>query len=110
MVEQVAPQSMPDGLLVTEPAPVPFFETETEICVATKVAVTDLAADMVTVQVVDEPEQAPPQVEKVAPVEAAAVSVTLAFSVKFAEQVEPQLMPEGELVTVPLPVLLTDSA
>lgn len=41
-----------------------------------KVAVTDRAADMVTVQVELAPEQAPDQPVKVAPAEAAAVKVT----------------------------------
>jgi len=43
-----------------------------------KVAVTDFAADIVTVQVLAEPEQAPDQPVKVLPLDALAVSVTLA--------------------------------
>jgi hypothetical protein len=40
-----------------------------------------------------------------------AVSVTCVPWLNWAEQVEPQLMPEGELVTVPAPVpaLVTES-
>jgi hypothetical protein len=58
---------------------------------------------MVTLQL-PVPEHAPLQPVKVEPVEATAVRVTAESSVKVAEQVEPQLMPLGELVTVPEPV------
>src|SRR2546426_7702852 len=76
------------------------------------VAVTVVAAVRVTVQV-PLPEQPPPvQPLKVEPAAGAAVSVTAVPLVKLAEQVAPQVMPAGELVTVPLPVpaLLTVSA
>ena len=69
-----------------------------------KVAVTVVAAETVTVQV-PVPEQPPPvQPLKVEPAAGAAVRVTVVPLVKLAEQVAPQLMPTGELVTVPLPV------
>lgn len=59
---------------------------------------------MATVQV-PVPEQPPPlQPENVEPESAAAVNVTVSPALKEAEQVEPQSMPEGELVTVPDPV------
>src|SRR2546426_6250640 len=77
-----------------------------------KVAVTVVAAESVTVQV-PVPEQPPPaQPVKVEPASGAAVSVTAVPLVKLAEQVAPQLIPTGALVTVPLPVpaLLTVSA
>ena len=75
-----------------------------------KLAVTDLAAFIVTVQV-PVPEQAPPQPVKAEPMDSVAVSVTDVLLVKAAEQIEPQLMPAGMLVTVPLPrpVLVTDN-
>ena len=54
------------------------------------------------------PEQAPPQPLKIQPLAGDAVKLTVAPAAKAALQVEPQLIPAGELVTVPLPVLLTD--
>ena len=69
-----------------------------------KVAVTVVAALRVTVQV-PVPEHPPPvQPLKVEPATGAAVSVTAVPLAKLAEHVAPQLMPAGELVTVPLPV------
>src|SRR5437773_10954354 len=59
------------------------------------------------------PEQPLPlQPPKVEPAAGAAVSVTAVPLVKLAEQVAPQVIPAGELVTVPLPMptLLTVSA
>jgi hypothetical protein len=50
------------------------------------------------------PVHAPLQPVKVEPADAVAVSVTDAPLVKPNEQVAPQLIPAGELVTVPLPV------
>jgi hypothetical protein len=107
---QVAPQLIPAGELVTVPAPVPDLVTVNNLT-GTKPAVTVLAVLMVTVQVLAVPVQAPDQPLKVEPVVAAAVNLTLAFLVKLELQVAPQLMPVGELVTVPLPVpdLLTVS-
>src|SRR5436853_6999469 len=67
---------------------------------------------MVTVQV-PVPAQPPPvQPVKVEPAAGAAVRVTAVPLVKLAAQVAPQVIPAGELVTVPLPVpaLLTVSA
>ena len=69
-----------------------------------KVAVTVVAAESVTTQV-PVPEHPPPaQPMKVEPAAAVAVRVTAVPLVKLAEQVAPQLIPTGELVTVPLPV------
>lgn len=72
-------------------------------CASSNVAVTDLAASIVTVQV-DEPEQAPPQPENSEPEAAEAESVTDVPESNSAEQEEPQSMPAGEEVTVPEPV------
>jgi hypothetical protein len=47
--------------------------------------------------------QAPDQPVKVEPESAAAVRVTWVPLEKFAEQVDPQLIPAGADVTVPLP-------
>src|SRR5262252_506471 len=67
-----------------------------------KVAVTDCAAVIETVQV-PVPVQAPLQPAKVEPLAAAAVRVTEVPLAKLALQVLPQLTPVGEEVTVPLP-------
>jgi len=74
------------------------------------VAVTDWAAFMVTVQV-PVPLQAPLQPVNVELGSGVAVSVTMVPLAKLAEQVAPQLIPAGLLVTVPVPVpvLLTES-
>src|SRR4051812_46465347 len=66
------------------------------------VAVTLCAALIVTWQVAV-PEHAPPQPVNT-PVVACAVSVTVLLVAKVAEQVAPQLMPAGWLVTVPAPL------
>lgn len=65
---------------------------------------------MLTEQVVEVPEHAPDQPPNTLPVVAAAVSATLWPAVKEAEHVLPQLIPDGLLVTVPLPVLVTVNA
>jgi hypothetical protein len=106
--EQVAPQLMPAGLLVTVPEPVPFFVTVKVTGVAVKVAVTEAAAVTAHVPV---PEHAPLQPAKVEPAAGAAVRVTTVGGVKDCEQLAPQLIPVGVLVTVPVPVplLVTDS-
>jgi len=66
------------------------------------VAVTVVAAETVTVQA-PVPAQ-PVQPVKVEPAAGVAVSVTAVPLAKLAEQVAPQVIPAGELVTVPLPV------
>ena len=64
---------------------------------------TDWATLMATVQV-PVPEQPPPlQPAKDELESGAALKTTWAPEVKFAEQVAPQLSPEGALVTVPPP-------
>src|SRR5207302_1723940 len=69
-----------------------------------KLAVTDRAALMVTVQVVPEAASQPLQPVNVDPVAGVAVRVTTVPLSKAAEQVAPQLIPAGSEVTVPLPV------
>ena len=65
---------------------------------------------MVTVHVGKSPEQPPPlQPPKVEGGMALAFRVTGVFSAKAKEQVDPQSMPTGSLVTVPLPILFTIS-
>jgi hypothetical protein len=103
---QVDPQKIPPGELKTSPLPVPVLLT---VSVggpvgAVNVAVTVASALSVTWQV-PVPEQPPPdQPAKVEPPVGLAVSVTCAPWLNCEEQVVPQLMPAGELVTVPVPV------
>ena len=66
---------MPAGLLVTVPVPVPAFATFRCTGRSVNVAVTDRAADSVTLQV-PRPVQAPVQPVKLEPAAATAVSVT----------------------------------
>src|SRR6266511_1974950 len=99
--EQVLPQSIPAGLLVTMPAPLPAFATVSVLSVS-KVAVTSWSALIETVQV-PVPVQAPPQPVKVEPEAVVAVRVTEVPSTKAWEQVEPQSMPAGLEPTVPAP-------
>src|SRR5215831_846912 len=106
--EQVVPQLMLAGELVMVPLPVPPLLTVSAKGACVKVAVTEAAAFMVTTQV-PLPVQPPPlQPAKVDPAAGAAVRVTMVPEVSEVEQV----VPEGELVTVPLPApaLLTVSA
>lgn len=68
-----------------------------------KVAVTEAAAESVTLQVAV-PVQAPDHPANVEPEPGAAVKVTVVPLENVALQVVPQLMPAGVLVTVPAPV------
>src|SRR5207253_6682643 len=111
LAEQVAPQLIPAGELVTVPLPVPAGVTVRVKVWSVKVAVTVVPAESVIVHA-PVPEQPPPvQPVKVEPATGVAVNVTAVPLVKLAEQVAPQVIPTGALVTVPLPVpaLLTVS-
>jgi hypothetical protein len=102
-VEHVAPQEMPAGALVTVPLPAPALVMVSAKDDCMKVAVTEVAALIATVQV-PVPEHPPPlQPVNVEPAAAAAVNVTEVPLVNDAEQVAPQEIPAGLLVTVPLP-------
>src|SRR5207249_5639438 len=103
LAEQVTPQLIPTGALVTVPLPVPALLTvRVKVC-SVKVAVTVVAAESVTTHD-PVPEQPPPvQPVKVEPAAGAAVSVPTVPLAKLAEPVAPQVIPTGELVTVPLP-------
>ena len=108
----VLPQLMPLGVDVTVPVPVPAFVTLNEnVDELLKVAVTERAAVIDVVQV-PVPVHAPLQPANVEPLAAAAVRVTEVPFAKFALQVDPQLMPAGDDVTVPVPVpaFATDNA
>jgi hypothetical protein len=73
--------------------------------------VTDLAAFIVTKQVPVPEHPLPFQPANPEPVDGTAVKVTTVLLLKADEQADPQVMPAGLLVTVPLPapVLLTES-
>jgi hypothetical protein len=77
LAEQVAPQLMPAGELVTVPEPLPAGVTVSRYLLSVKVAVTDLAVLIVTTQLPVPEQPAPAQPPKVEPVEAVAVNVTV---------------------------------
>jgi len=102
----VAPQSIPAGLLVTVPVPVPALCTvswKEGGGLAVKVAVTAALPVNVTLQA-PVPVHAPDHPANVDPPFGTAVSVTMAPLVKLALHVAPQSIPAGLLVTVPVPV------
>ena len=99
-------QLIPDGELLTVPLPATLTSSVYWVCA--NVAVTLCAAVMLTTQL-PTPLQAPPQPEKPQPSAGVAVNVTCVPPVKLALHVDGQLIPVGELVTVPLPVTLTDN-
>src|SRR6185312_7498320 len=107
------PQLMPAGMLVTVPEPVPDLVTFSRCCSSVKVAVTAFAA-VIVARHSFEPltESQPDQTTALEPLSATPFSVTAVPSVNSAEQVGPQLMPAGVLVTVPepLPPLVTPRA
>ena len=95
------------GELVT--VPLPETPTLSVYWGCANVAVTLCAVFIVTTQL-PKPLQAPPQPLKPKPFAGVAVSVTCVPWARFSLQVDGQLIPIGELVTVPLPVTLTDNA
>lgn len=106
--EHVLPQLMPLGELVTVPVPVPALMT-VSVWVPPRlanVANTVRSAVIATVQVVLVPLHAPPQLAKREPVAGVARSVTLVPDTNCPAHVDPQLIPAGVLVTVPVPVPL----
>jgi hypothetical protein len=95
---------MPAGLLVTVPVPVPALATVSVDVTGFKLNVAVQFTLLFTVKLPLEQAESPDQPAKTEPVAAAADSVTAVLLTTFVEQVVPQFMPEGELVTVPLPV------
>jgi hypothetical protein len=101
---QVVPQLIPEGLLVIVPAPVPAPCTASWTGgTVLKVAVTVVLAASVKLHA-PVPVQPPAHPAKVEPALGVAVRVTAVPGAKLALQVVPQLIPEGLLVTVPVPV------
>jgi len=101
----VVPQLMLDGLLVTVPEPVPAVCTVSctgAAVVALKFAVTEVSAPTVTVHP-PVPLHAPDQPVNVERDAGVAMRVTEVPALNFAEQVWPQLIPAGLLITAPWP-------
>ena len=101
--EQVVPHEMPAGALVTVPLPVPALLTVSVKDCNEKVAVTDLAALILTVQVPLPEQPLPFHRLNVEPTAGTAVKVTEAPLANAAAQVVPHEIPAGLLVTVPVP-------
>ena len=99
---QVVPQLIPTGTLVTAPMPFPDRLTLTESVATLNSAPTDVFCVRVTVQALL-PLHAPVQPVKVEVWLGVAVRVICVPLAKLALQVDPQLIPEGWLVIVPLP-------
>ena len=95
---------MPAGVLVTVPVPVPNFTIDrVKVCDegrGLKVAVQVVLAFIVTTPFV---QPVPLQPVKVEPAAGMACRVTAAPLLKVATHVVPQLIPDGVVVTVPLP-------
>jgi hypothetical protein len=104
--EHVGGQLIALGWLVTVPEPAPEIATVAGKVTALNDAEISSIEFIVTVHVVPVPPHAPPQPANVEPVAGVSVSVTCVPGLKFAEQVEVQLIPAGELVTVEAPALL----
>ena len=102
--EQSVPQLMPLGLDVTVPVPPPARTTMSVVGVVVKLAVTVVAAAIVTVHGPVPAQPPPDQPANVEPVSAAAVSATREVAGYDSVQSAPQLMPAGLDVTVPEPV------
>lgn len=96
-------QSIPPGLLVTRPLPLTLtLNVYVFGWVRVNVADTDLV-EVIEMEQVPVPPQAPVQPEKFEPLCALAESETVVPLVKLAEHVPGQLMPAGLLMTLPLP-------
>jgi hypothetical protein len=104
---QASPQTMPGTSLVTDP-PAAATATANTVSGGANVAVTARGSAILTEQG-PVPVQPPVQPVNDQPGVGDAVSVTVLSVGNIAEQVGPQLMPPGWLVTVPLPLNVTAS-
>jgi hypothetical protein len=102
---------MPAGELVTVPLPVPALVSVSVYVTGATLKVAVQLTLLFTVKLPLEQAESPDQPAKTEPLPATADSVTAVPPAMVVEQVLPQLMPAGELVTVPLPVpaRLTDT-
>jgi hypothetical protein len=101
---QVGKQLMPAGVLLTVPVPLTLtINVPSVLETGMNVAVTEELLDTVILQA-PVPLQAPPHPAKVEPWPGVAVSVTCVPDWKVAMQVLPQLIPDGLLLMVPVPV------
>jgi len=107
---QVSPEQVnPAGVLVTLPLPSPIKETLNDRDTVEKFALTEAEEERGNTQELV-PEQAPSHPENVLPAFGAAVSVTLDPCENVPEHVPlEQDRPAGLLVTVPSPLIETDS-
>ena len=103
----VVPQVIPAGLLVIVPLPEGVWATVSVTWPPLNVAETETFFCTTRVQLFDDPEHAPDHPPKAPPEPGAAESVTLVPLLKLAVHVEPQFMPGGLLVTVPVPEVVT---
>jgi hypothetical protein len=94
-------QSIPSGLLLTVPVPVPENPSDKLYVRMVKLAVTVVLAARVTVQV-PVPLQAPPHPLNIALPLGVAVSLTCVLGLKLPLHDAPQLIPAGLLVMLPL--------
>jgi hypothetical protein len=106
---EVVVQLITPVLSVTVPTPLlPLFKMSTLMVTGEPVVNVAVTPSTAVIEIVQVPvplhAALPLQPVNVEPEFGAAVSTTLAFALKFAEHVVPQLMPVGELVTVPVPV------
>lgn len=108
--EHVLPQLMPAGALVMVPVPGPDLITVRVADTRANVAVTDAAVFIATVQP-PVPKQPPLHPVKAESASGVTVKLTTVPLAKAALQLEPQEIPAGALVIVPVPVpdLLTVS-
>src|ERR687885_594763 len=108
--EQARPQEIPAGSLLTVPEPVPSLVTVSVLVIRVNRAVTLRAWSMVTRQG-PVPVQSPPRPSKVECAPGEACRLTSVPFTNWAEQLLPQSIPAGSLVTVPEPVpnLVTSS-
>src|SRR5262249_27456527 len=91
-------------------APVPAFATVRPLGCRPKVAVTVVLPVRVTVQVPVPLHPPPLQPVKVEPVSGVAVSVTAVPLAYVPEHVAPQMIPDGGLMTAPLPLPIFSTA
>ena len=109
LAEQLVPQEMPAGELVTLPLPSPARITVSVTGAGAKVALTVVAVVSVSEQDPVPAHPAPDQPMKTQPAEGVAVSATAVPAVKLAAQLDPQSIPPGVLVTEPVPAFVTVS-